>query len=600
MILCLARPVFSQFAVRSTEFSAEYTVALGDPASRRFHVTATFHNLHEPTLDVALPVWTPGVYTVKNYADNISKFSAHDSVGVRLRAPKVEASTWRIEARGEHTVIVEFDYAANDLSWNGAGITDRYALFTGTQLFLEPKGHRDNPATVRFKLPTGWRVASALTETSDSTLFRAANYDQLVDAPTVLGSFAVARFEVDGKPHLIVRAPADSMFADVADKIADLRKIITAERSIFGSLPYDKYVFFSVTGLNGGAIEHANSYLAGGGLGAVDAAHEFFHLWNVKRIRPAELWPYDYARIRTGPSLWVSEGVTSYYQFLVAYRCGIPGADVPSDGPVPTTQPISSAEGYLLAELGYRIGVFEGADARHYVSPSDASWSDGLGYGAASPNYYLSGELLGALLDLSILRDTGGKRRLDDVMRALYERYYKKGKGFTADDLVHTVSATSGRDYREFFSRYVTGTDDFPFDSVFAFAGYRISRSTRALGRLGGITNAHRTPNGYTIHIMGGPQSIAARAGLQVGDTILAVDGVPIHQVPLAGLYGQNWIGGPFVGHAGERVLLTVKRDSTRQIPVTLGSVTEHLVRIESDSAANEKALAIRAAWLKR
>jgi predicted metalloprotease with PDZ domain len=518
MILCLARPVFSQFAVRSTEFSAEYTVALGDPASRRFHVTATFHNLHEPTLDVALPVWTPGVYTVKNYADNISKFSAHDSVGVRLRAPKVEASTWRIEARGEHTVIVEFDYAANDLSWNGAGITDRYALFTGTQLFLEPKGHRDSPAMVWFKLPSGWKVASALAETSDSTVFRAANYDELVDAPNVLGSFAVAQFDVDGKPHFIVRAPADSIHDDVQDKIIALRKIVLTERAIFGSLPYDKYVFFGVV-KDGGALEHATSYLAGIELNEINAAHEFFHLWNVKRIRPAELWPYDYSRIRPGPSLWVSEGITSYYQNLVAYRAGFTQfADIPSDGPVPTTRSSGSGELELRAELAYRIGVFEGTDARQYVSPSDASWSDGLAYGSATPTYYLSGELLGALLDLSILNDTDGKRRLDDVMRALYEQYYKKGKGFTAEDLVHTVSATAGRDYREFFSRYVTGTEDFPFDSVFAFAGYHISRSTRTLGRLGDIVGARSAEHGEWLpHLPHGRRWINRRARRAAG-----------------------------------------------------------------------------------
>ena len=126
--LCLAGPVHGQPSARSAGLSAEYTVALGDPASHSFHVAATFRNVREPTLDVALPVWTPGMYTVKSYANNISKFTAHDSLGVRLRAPKVEASTWRIEAGSRHTVIVEFDYAANDLSWTGAGIADRYAL----------------------------------------------------------------------------------------------------------------------------------------------------------------------------------------------------------------------------------------------------------------------------------------------------------------------------------------------------------------------------------------------------------------------------------------------------------------------------------------
>lgn len=583
-------------------FRAEYTVEVRNVAARLFHVSATFSNLRQPYLDLALPVWTPGVYRAANYALNVRRFTVLDQAGNRLRAPKVQPSTWRIETRGLNQVTVEFDYIATDLSWNGAAITPRFAFFTGTQLFLEPVGHRNTPPTVRFHVPGGWGIASALHETSDSTVFTARDYDELVDAPTVLGSFDVTRLEAEGKPHFIVRAPADAQCTDNWPRLMEaIPKIIAVQRSIFGSLPYDKYVFFCVADLDGGSLEHGNSFVTSE-LGAVNIAHEFFHLWNVKRIRPAEMWPYDYSRVNPGPSLWVAEGITSYYEAMTAYRAGLDqGGDIPAEGVGPEVAgPVRDAEHLLIDHLAFRISGIEGNPERQYYSPSDASTSDGLSYGGGAwPNYYWTGEILGALLDLSILRDTHGRRRLDDVMRALYTQRYEKGRGFTPDDLIRIVSATAGRDYTDFFRRYVTGTEVPPYERIFGYAGYRLSHSTRKFGALGGI-NARSTPEGRRAYQIAAG-SRAARAGIQVGDVILSVNGVPIHQVPLMNLYGKNWIGGTFVGRAGEPVVLKILRDGKEQdIPVTLGAREETNFRIENDPAATTEQLSVRSAWLKR
>lgn len=591
----------------SDSLRAAYTVEV-KPADRLFHVTATFSHLGARTLDVALPVWTPGVYNAKGYAVNVRQFTAHDSAGRRLRAPKIQPSAWRVETDGQATVSVEFDYVATDLSWNGAGITPAYAVFTGTQLFLEPVGHRHAPATVKFIVPAGWTIVSALRETADSSVFVASNYDDLVDAPTLMGSVEVTRFDVGGTPHILARAPASPPLTNVAEKVSVLRRIIETERAIFGSLPYDKYVFFGVANLVGGAVEHANSYLTDGGYdGWPDpggVAHEMFHLWNVKRIRPAEMWPYDYSRVNPGPSLWVAEGVTSYYQFLVAYRAGLRNfAGVGIDGTASTTgaPAATDPETQLLLQLARRIGELEANPERRFVSPTDASMSDGLGYGSVAPNYYTTGEILGALLDLSILHDTRGQRRLDDVMRTLYSRFYLQGRGYTTKDLVTVVSEVAGRDYAPFFEHYVVGTDDFPIDSVFSYAGYSLTRSTRAIGVIPGITGARVTPEGFSVYLTGGPQTAAVRAGIARGDVITAVDGVAIHEVLLANLFLPNWIGGRFVGRAGDRVVLTVMRDTTRrEIPITLNRLEEQLVRIDHDAAATASQLAVRTAWLRK
>jgi predicted metalloprotease with PDZ domain len=587
--------------VEDRPLSVEYSVEVKDTTRRLFHVTASFGNLRQPYLDVALPVWTPGVYQAQNYALNVTRFAAHDRSGARLRAPKVQPSTWRIETSRKDAVTVEFDYAATDLSSTGAGITGQLAFFTGTQLFLEPVGHRTAASTVRFVVPRGWRIVSALRETADSSVFAAADYDELVDAPTVLGSFDVTRFEAEGRPHFVVTAPAGAeCTGDLPELIETLPRIVAVHRSIFGSLPYEKYVFFCVANLGGASLEHGNSYVTGW-LSWVNAAHEMFHLWNVKRIRPAEMWPYDYSRVNPGPSLWVSEGITSYYEAIAAYRSGLDeSGDAPAEGAgAEVFDPVKDSERALLDHLAYRISQVESHPERHHVSPSDASLSDGLGYGAVGPSYYHTGELLGLLLDLSILHDTQGRRGLDDVMRSLFNDYYERGKGFTADDMIEVVSANAGRSYTEFFARYVTGTEVPPYDSILGFAGYRVSRSQRTLGFLG--VTARSTPEGRQVYMIPRPASPAGLAGIRVGDEILAIDDVPIHQVPLTNLYGRNWIGGRIPGRAGERVVLTVRRgDAQRKVPVTLSSMEEIVFTIERDPAATPRQLAIRRGWLKR
>ena len=186
-------------------------------------------------------------------------------------------------------------------------------------------------------------------------------------------------------------------------------------------------------------------------------------------------------------------------------------------------------------------------------------------------------------------------------MRQLYSRFYLQGRGYTTKDLVDVVSRVAGRDYTSFFESYVIGTEDLPIDSVLSYAGYSVTRSTRVIGFIPGLVGARATPEGERVYLTGGPQTVAARAGIAVGDVITAVDGVPIHEVRLANLYPPNWIGGRFVGRAGDRVVLTVARDSTRrEIPITLQRLEEHLVRIDRNTAATASQLAVRAAWLQK
>ena len=567
-------------------FRAEYTVEVKDTTAHLFHVTATFSNLRQPRLDLALPIWTPGWYTLEYYAKNIRRFVVTDGAGTRLAAPLSRAQTWTIDTRGKSRVVVEFDYVANVLALNQAKITGTYAFFTGTQLFLEPAGHRDATSLVRFVVPPGWRIASALAETSDPAVYTAPDYDALVDAPTWLGAFESAPFDVDGKPHFFVFGAGRHFSADsMRWQTERLATVVRTAEAIFGGLPYDKYLFFQLPDTAesdaAGALEHGNSFVGCCGPAELGAdrytAHEFFHLWNVKRIRPAELWPYDYARPVETPSLWMSEGVSEYYGGLIAYRAGF------------------RTDTAFIGALGLTRTTIARNGERLYVSPSDASMATWRGYLQEPVSYYRTGEILGALLDLSIIHDTQGRRGLDDVMRILYHQFFQRNRGFTPDDLVHTVSSIAGRDYTDFFRRYITGLDAPPFDSILGYAGVRVLPYTG--------TEVWSVFIGYSTPVAGGRRietlfrGVAATAELRVGDVMVAVDDTPIDRVRF--LYPSG--GALLTQRDHQRVVITVLRDSSRiHVPVTLRPYQGVNPGIAYDSTATAGQLAVRRRWLAR
>ncbi len=466
---------------QNRQLKIEYTVTVADIDKQLFHVTTDIQNLKQPHLLLSLPTWTPGWYTIENYAKNILRFHFTDAKGARLSHQMTRKQTWRVETDGLDHLKVEFDYQAKVLALNQARIAQDFAFFTGTQLFLLAEGHRHTPATVRFKVPEDWQIISALKETNDPMIFAAPDYDTLLDSPTVMGKFDVTRFDVKGKPHYFVATPAGVFAKEKADKLTDyLKKITAAQSAIFGDLPYEKYVYFyffqRAESNAGGGLEHANSHVGFMPAGQSTMpewmigllAHEFFHTWNVKRFRSVEMWPYDYSRENETPMLWVSEGFTNYYTNVSLYRAGL-----------------NSQEQFLNSVAGAISGV-ENNEARNYISPADASTSTWLGYDtpvAFGISYYTQGQNLGALLDLSLLHDTNCTARLDDVMRALYRDYYQKNRGFAMSDVLAIINKLAKRDYRDFFRRYIQGVEIPPYDKILGYAGYRVEQqgNTRRL-----------------------------------------------------------------------------------------------------------------------
>lgn len=560
-----------------------YSVGLTDTAKQEFHVTTDIRNIRSPQMTLALPTWTPGWYTVENYYKNVSRFRVTDDGGRVLPIRMTRKQTWEVPTAGIGAIRVEYDYRATVLALNQAKITPDFAFFTGIEMFLEPVGYRTTPSKVKFKIPAGWQIVTALKETADPMTFAAADYDTLVDAPVEMGRFDVTKFEVEGKPHYFVANPAGAFNKEKTDRFINmLSRVAAADSAMFGGLPYEKYVyfyFFTPPESNAsGALEHLNSFVAFAPPGNIatpemligTASHEFFHLWNVKRIRPAEMWPYDYSRENETPLLWVSEGFTNYYGLVATYRAGI-----------------TSKEQFLAAAAGAAAGV-ENNEARKYISMANSSVSTWVGYDSPTAfgiSYYGGGQNLAALLDLSIRNDTDGRSSLDDVMRTLLADHYKKGRGFTTTDMIGIINRLTGKDYRDFYDRFVFGTDVPDYDKFFGYAGYRVERRDVTSPVFG--FNVRNRNGGFMVNGVE-PDSPAAAAGLNVGDVITAIDGLPPMQAPFGSL-------------AGKEIMLTVDRGGAKaDLRMKVGTERSTAFSLVDVAKPNARQIAIRDGWLRR
>ena len=564
----------------------EYTVKVADIPGQLFHVTTDIRNINQPLLELSLPVWSPGWYVIENYAKNVFRFRVTEPDGREQRPAQVRKQTWRIDTKGISRLTVEFDYLANVLSANQARIAPDYAFFTGTQLFLLPEGHRSRPSKVRFDTPSGWRIASGLDETADPMVFTAPEYDTLVDQPTLMGTFDVTRFTVEGKPHDLVANPAGVFSAEkTRTLIGHLTKLAETQGRIFGGLPYKKFVyfyFFRPAEASAGVLEHQNSFVALWNPDALpqpddmvgQAAHEFFHVWNVKRIRPVQMWPYDYARENETPLLWVSEGFTSYYTSLTSYRAGLKDART------------------FVGEMARGIGEVEGNEARRYISASDSSTSTWIGYNTPPPfsiSYYSQGRNIAALLDLSIRHDTNGVSGLDAVMRTLFTDFYQRGRGFSTEDLIRIVNRITRSSYETFFNRYVSGTDVPPYETIFGYAGYQVERATRKVPFLG--------VNLDTMgRVTGVPPGFDARtARLQQEDFIVSIDGQTLEG------QGAGTVFRLLNEKLGQNVRLRIRRGGEeRELEIAVGFVELANYRIVESQSPTAEQLKVRESWLKR
>lgn len=558
--------------------SIEYEVRMPEPQTHYFEVTVTVTGLHQQTVDFVMPVWTPGSYLIRDYARHVTTFSATDSQGTTLPVRKTNKTTWRVESRGARQIIAHYRVYAFDENMRESYLDESHAYINGPSLFVYVDGYLDRPVRLRIHPAPGWDTISTGLDPvpGEKWVFEAPNYDVLVDCPIEIGQHPVYEFTVRGVPHRIAIYGVGNY--DPQRLMADARRIIEAAEALFGELPYRHYTFIvHLTSSGGGGIEHANSaslsYPRWGfspessyrrWLSLV--AHEFFHLWNVKRIRPIELGPFDYTRETPTRMLWVAEGFTSYYADRLLLRAGFIGP------------------GRYLERLAQAIAELQNRPGRFIQSVAEASFDAWIKFYRPDENsrnttvsYYNKGKILAALLDLEIRYRTDGARSLDDVMRYLYTEFYKKrNTGYTEEDFRHVCEAVAGSDLREFFEQYVYGTTEIDYDRFLHHAGLRLER-TEIDERRGYLGIRLRNENGRAVVASVVANTPAYQYGVYVGDEILAIDGWRVNFDNYAQRLGAK--------KPGESVVLTINRKGmVRTLDVVLGRrirTDYHIVKLD-------------------
>lgn len=562
----------------------EYGVRIGDPSSKLFEVEALFPAAGDTTL-VSLPAWTPGHYEIENYARYVRGFRASGPDGGELRWDKLDPDTWRVLSRGLDQVRVAFEFYADTLNLSGSMMTDDFAFFNGTNLFPYPEGHYEYPARVSFELPEGWRVATELADGDGSGVFLADDYHDLVDNPAFLGHFAIDSVLADSRWIRMAVYPA-RYFEDESGGARDLAlqalaKIARSAHDLFGEPPYDRYttlVYLEENALTfAGGLEHADSHLDILPAAAFQyptftfrqffyrlLSHEYFHAWNVKRIRPAGLWPYEYDRRQSTPLLWVSEGITDYYAHVILTRTGLWGENE-----------------FLQAVRGW-IGSVEGQSDRQAVEDASVNtWIDSR-FGDRYL-YYDKGALLGLLLDIKIREATQDSHSLDDVMRVLYREHYGKGRGFDTNDLLAHLGQLMGEDAtREFYQKYVDGREPLPYRDVLAAAALQFRVDTIVEPFLGVRVGRDREGGMIVREVV--PGSAASRAGLRVRDQLKWVGSLQVVEEDWGSAFKRLYadsIGAPL-----SIVYERAGRELRRQ--VTVRSQTRYEYQLSFDETAGE------------
>jgi predicted metalloprotease with PDZ domain len=486
-----------------------------DAAQRKIRVAMTFTVASADPVLLALPAWTPGSYELTYWARNVSAFAA-SSGGRLLSWDKADYQTWRVRPVGAGPVSVSFEYRNDSLDNSNSWSQPDFSLLNGATLFLYPAGRAlDFASTVELRLPPSWRIATGMPRTGRNT-FSATNYHDLVDFPIVAGHFDFDSTRVGNGWLRFASYPASvESAARRAATLADLAKIIPIESAVFGETPWTTYTVMQIADSAFAAIvglEHQNSHVDLTNVLAIGQpvltsvyAHEIFHAWNVKRLRPVELWPYQYAHEQPTSWLWMSEGVTDYYADLALVRSGV------SD---------SSAFFATTAGKIREIAVLppfglDDASLSAWIHPTDGT----------ADAYYPKGSLAGLMLDILIRDASDNKHSLDDVMRGLYRQDYKAGKGFTGDEWWKAVqSAAGGKSFADFNARYIDGRDPYPWQTLLPLAGLQLLTDSVRVPVLGVTMSLE----GDGLRVSGvAPGSTAELAGVQPGDELLSVGDIP-------------------------------------------------------------------------
>jgi predicted metalloprotease with PDZ domain len=566
---------------------AHYTIRLPDPKSHLIEVDLSVADADEGGVILRMPVWTPGSYLVREFSRNVVSVTARRVEGAPVPVTKLEKNAWRVDAKPGKRVLITYTVYANELTVRTNHVDADHAFLHPAATFLYVEGREAEPAHVTIETPEGWDVATPLPLVSENT-FEADDLDTLMDSPFELGTHGLLSFEAAGIPHRIALFGEGNF--DPTELLADTHTICETVAGMFpGEHPCRAYTFiFHVLEGAGGGLEHKDCSVCGFAPHSFTPergyarqlsliAHEYFHLYNVKRIRPRELGPFDYDRENYTRLLWVAEGFTTYYQDRLLVRAGLM--------PMPD----------YLDDLARMIRAYREIPGRNVDPVAEASFDAWIKLYRPNENsrnttisYYLKGAMVALLLDLAIREATGAEKSLDDVMADLWKLYrVRPDEGFTEEELLEIIEEVCGRDLSPELGAWVHSTAELPFEEWFAKVGLEL------VAREGGDPKAYlgittKEANGKLTVSEVLADSPARAAGLNAGDELIFLDDWRLGSLPERLAERKP----------GEVVEFTISRRSRlRKIPVTLGEAPLTDVVLRPLPAAGESEEQLFTAW---
>jgi predicted metalloprotease with PDZ domain len=566
-----------------------YTVSFPEAQAHYADIEIDIKGLAQNKLDLKLPVWTPGSYLVREFSKNVESFTAQ-SGNKPVSVVKTRKNIWQLNTQGLTSVKVKYRFYAFEISVRTAFIDVTHAFLSTSGMFFYPAGGLDLPSTIKIIPYKGWDKVSTSLEMvgNDPFTVKAPNYDILFDSPIEVGNQEVFGFKVGNTNYEVAMYGGGNYDKERLKK--DMAKVIEVEAGIFGENPNKRYVFIVHNyARGGGGLEHLSSTVLGasrdayatpagyeGFLGLV--AHEHFHLWNVKRLRPIALGPFDYDNEVYTTNLWIAEGFTAYYDNLAVRRTNL--------------FPVDHYLNALAADFN-TIDNTPGTKVQPLSQSSFDAWIKGYRPDENSINtgisYYNKGAVVGMMLDLEIINNSKGAKSLDDVMRHMYNEYYKvKKRGYTDAEFKAAVEAAAGKKLDDLYAKYVNGVDDMDYNKYLGYAGYKAINEYegQSIADLG-VRIAMANGKVRVTNVLRG--TAAWIDGLNVNDELVSIDGNPIAD-PKSVLQGKS---------VGDKITVVVMRDARQlTIPVTLLQTKQVKYHIESVAEPTAAQMTVRKKWL--
>ena len=581
--------------------SITYRLSMSRPVSHLFEVEIIVElpdQLKDKPLQLQMAKWSPGRYAVFDFAKNVQEFRADGAVR------RVDVQTWSVTPTSSR-VTISYKVFGNNLSGTFSQLDSRHANYNGGSIFMYVVGHKPDPVKLEINAPAGWKIVNGRTDQPGQTVWQFPNWDVMIDTPTEIApDWTMDTFTVDGKKYNVMVHSFGPEGGKRPELVRDIEKIVRAEVGMWGAPEFDEYTFlihFAADDHSGDGMEHLTSTQIiqpgaltdpgtyEGTLGTV--AHEFFHVWNVKRLRPQELGPWDFTRPLSTRGLWIAEGFTNYYGHLMLRRAGLWSDRRFFDQESETIRRIESAQGSRL------MSAEESSLSAPFIDGAPAAQTTNLQNTAIS--YYPKGQLIALVLDLLVRGRTKGKSSLDDVMRQMYEElylnspnssYYLRGRGYQTEDLERIASRRTGIDFTDFFKRHIRDVEVLPYDEAFAYVGLRLVKTQAKQPFDAGLALKSEDSQELVIENVRN-NSPAEDAGLQNGDEVVSLGGKTVT--------ADSWLKTLARFKPGDSVPITVKRDRrTIKTNIVLGQPDryDYVIEEKPDATAEQKAL--RAGWL--